>query len=264
MDPLLLSLLWLRLVRPAFQALWLLSDQVYNLTLPDHDEQVLLDEWCRSEHLALPFTDLPESDGSLLALSEEELSELSDHIISGHVTKSNLRKSCLEAEGPRRIHRSIRDVDKATHVLHIDIAGPLTLSEDGFTYFLVGALRLPGLPLLIDVKLLTTRTSAQVCDELEKMVAFFEALQTEGLVIGETSRIKRLHSDKASEFTAPFFGKSLSNHKTIDHTFTSDHDPQADGTAERSVGLLKSLAARSLASACLGHEYWSYAVKYAS
>ena len=135
-----------------FQALWPLSGQVYNLTLPDHDEQALLDEWCRSEHVALPFIDLPASDGSLLVLNEEELKELSDHIISGHVTKSNLCKSCSEAEGPSRIHRSIRDVDKATHVLRIDIAGPLTLSEDGFTYFLVGALRLPGLPLLVDAK----------------------------------------------------------------------------------------------------------------
>ena len=75
-------------------------------------------------------------------------------------------------------------MDKATHVLHIDIAGPLTLSEDGFTCFLVGALRLPGLPLLIDVKLLTTRTSSEVWDELEKMVAFFAALQTRGLPLG--------------------------------------------------------------------------------
>ena len=234
------------------------------MTLPDRDEQVLLDEWCRSDHVALPSSNLPSSDGSLLALNEEELKELSDHNLSGHVTKSNLCKSCLEAEGPRRIHRSIRDVDKATHVLHIDIAGPLTLSDDGYSYFLVGALRLPGLPLLIDVKLLTTRTSAEVCDELEKMVAFFEALQTEGLMIGETCRIKRLHSDKAGEFTALFFSKFLSNHKTIDHTFTSGYDPQANGTAERSVGLLKALAARSLASAGLGHEYWSYAVRYAS
>ena len=46
------------------QALWPLSGQVYKLTLPDHDEQVLLDEWCRSEHVALPFTDLSASDGS--------------------------------------------------------------------------------------------------------------------------------------------------------------------------------------------------------
>ena len=83
-------------------------------------------------------------------------------------------------------------------------------------------------------------------------------------MIGETSRIKRLHSDKAGEFTAPFFAKFLSNHKTIDHTFTSGYDPQASGTAERSVGLLKALAARSLASAGLSHEYWSYVVKCAS
>ena len=51
--------------------------------------QVFLDEWCRSEHVALPFIDLLASDGSLLALNEEELKELSDHIISCHVTKSN-------------------------------------------------------------------------------------------------------------------------------------------------------------------------------
>ena len=71
------------------------------MTLPDPAEQVLLDEWCRSEHVALPFTDLPASDGSLLARNGEELRELSDHILSGHVTKSNLCRSCLEAEGPR-------------------------------------------------------------------------------------------------------------------------------------------------------------------
>ena len=112
-------------------------------------------------------------------------------------------------------------MNKATHVLHIDIAGPLTLSDDGFTYFLVGALRLPGFPLLIDVKLLSTRTSTEERDELEKMVAFFKALQSEGLPIGESPRTRRLHSDKAGEFTAPFFARFLTNHNTIDHTFTS-------------------------------------------
>ena len=55
------------------QALWPLSGQVYNFTLPGPEEQALLDEWCRSEHVALPSTDLPASDGSMLALNEEEL-----------------------------------------------------------------------------------------------------------------------------------------------------------------------------------------------
>ena len=107
------------------------------------------------------------------------------------MNKTNLCRGCLEAEGPRKIHRTIRDIDKATHTLHIDVAGPLAVSDDGFAYFLVGALRMPGLPLLIDVRTLTSRTSTEVCDELEKMVSFLEALQTEGFGIGETSRIKR-------------------------------------------------------------------------
>ena len=79
-----------------------------------------------------------------MPLTEPEIVELTDHVNSGHVTKSNLCRGCLQSEGPRRVHRSIRDIDKATHVLHIDIAGSLPLSDDGFTYFLVGALRLPG------------------------------------------------------------------------------------------------------------------------
>ena len=118
-------------------------------------------------------------------------------------------------------------MDKATHTLHIDIAGPLPDSDDNYSYFLVGALRLPGLPLFIDVRLLATRTSVKVCDKLEKMVAYLESLQTEGLPIGETCRIKRLHSDRAGEFTAPFFARFLQNQKTIYHTFTTGYDPQA-------------------------------------
>ena len=121
-----------------------------------------------------------------------------------------------------------------------------------------------GLPLLIDVRTLTSRTSTEVCDELEKTVAYLEALQTEGLPIGETSHIKRLHSDRAGEFTAPFFARFLGNHKSRHHSLTSDYDPQSNGTAERSVGLIKSLASRALAIAEPDSSYWSYAVRYAS
>ena len=149
-----------------------------SLTAPEPDEQLQIDSWCQSDLVALPGAALPASDGSMMPLTKNEIIELTDHVNSGHVTKSNLCSGCLQSEGPRRVHRSIRDVDKATHVFHIDIAGPLRLSDDGFTYFLVGALRLPGLPLLIDIKLLSTRTSTEVCDELVEMVAFCEALQS--------------------------------------------------------------------------------------
>ena len=50
--------------------------------------------------------------------------ELKAHVESRHTTKSNLFKGCLEAAGPRKVHRAVREVDKTKHVLHIDIAGP--------------------------------------------------------------------------------------------------------------------------------------------
>ena len=51
----------------------------------------------------------------------------------------------------------MREVDRATHTLHIDIAGPFAVSDDGFTYFLVGALRMPDFTLVINVRNLTSR-----------------------------------------------------------------------------------------------------------
>ena len=159
-----------------------------------------LQEWCLLPEVALPFAHLDASDGSISPLDK---------------TKSHSCKGCLTAEGPRRIHRRIRDVDKATHVLHIDIAGPLTKPDDGYVYFLVGALRLPGFPLLIDVRLLQTRISAEVCHQLDVMVNYFESLCFEGFPITDAPRIRRLHSDRAREFTAAFFEKFLAHRRGL-------------------------------------------------
>ena len=194
-----------------------------------------------SENVSLPFNPLEASDGTINPLTEKEEKELREHINSGHLTKRHLCKGCLLSEGPQRIHRRVRGVDRATHVLHIGIAGPFNASYDGFHYFLVGALRLPDIPLLNDVRMLRTSTSVEVCAALEKITAYFECLSFEGFKITDSTRIKRLHSDKAGEFTAPYFERSLSNHRSIYHTFTSGYDPQANGTAERSVGLVKTL-----------------------
>ena len=169
-----------------------------------------------------------------------------DHINSGHLNKRRLCKGCLLSEGPRRAHCRVRDVDWATRVLQIDIAGPLNASYEGFHDFPVGALRLPDLPLLIDARLLKARTSVEVCAALEKMTACFESLSLEGFEIKDSMRIKRLHSDRVGEFTAPFFMRLLSNHCSIYHTLNSGYDLQTNGTAERAVGLIKTLASRCL------------------
>ena len=181
-----------------------LPAEAMTLNLPQPDDERTLQEWCSSELVSLSSTALPASDGTILPLNQinqREREELSDHLRSGHSSKSNLCRGCLQAEGPRKIHRTIREIDRATHALYIDIAGPFTTSDDGFAYFLVGALRLPGL--LIDVRLLTSRGSVEVCDALERMIAFFESLQSEGFTITDSSRVKCLHSDRAGEFTAP-------------------------------------------------------------
>ena len=213
------------------------ADQQQKCTNSPPEEEAVLQEWCSQEHVSLPTDTLNVSDGSIKPLSPREEKELRDHINSGHVKKSNLRKGCLLSEGPRKPHKRVRDVDRATHVLHIDIAGPHIESREGHHYFLVGALRLPDRPLLIDARLLETRTSVEVCAALERMTSFFESLSFEGSEITGSPRIKRLHSDTAREFTALYFQKLLSNHRSIYHTLTTGYDPQANGTAERSVGL---------------------------
>ena len=125
--------------------LFAFNAQAMTLTIPSAEEQLELKKWCKDELVSLPWSDLPASDGSIAPLSQPELQKLAEHIDSGHVQqKNNLCRGCLKIEGPRRIHRTIRDIDKATHTLHIDIAGPLIVSDDGFAYFLVGALRMPA------------------------------------------------------------------------------------------------------------------------
>ena len=224
-----------------------LPSEALTFKLPQPDDERTLQEWCSSELVSLPSTASP-SYGTVWE-------ELSDHLRSGHSSKSNLCRGRLQAdEGPRKF-MTVRDIDRATRTLHINIAGPFTTSNDGFTYFPIGALRLPGFPLLIDVRLVTSCGSVEVCDALERTVAFFESLQSEGFTVTDPPRVKRLHSDRAGEFNASYFERFLTNHKSIYPASTSCYDPQSNGTAERAITLVKSLAARALATAQLDCSY---------
>ena len=50
--------------------------------------------------MALPSAPLPTSDVSMMPLNQDELKELNDHVNSGHLTKSNLCRGCLQSEVP--------------------------------------------------------------------------------------------------------------------------------------------------------------------
>ena len=156
------------------------ADQQQKFTNSPPEEEAILQKWCSQEHVSLPTDTLNVSDGSIKPLSGRK--EPRDQITSGHVKKSNLCKGCLLSEGGSpKFHRRVRDVDRATHVLHIDIAGPYIESHEGHHYFLVGALRLPDRPLLIDARLLKTRKLVEVCAALERMTSFFGSLSFDGL-----------------------------------------------------------------------------------
>ena len=83
--------------------------EAYSFTEPQQEEMDEIHGWCTSDLVALPSAPLPSSDGMISPLDPHELEELSDHLRSGHATKSNLCRGCLQSEGPRKIHRSIRD-----------------------------------------------------------------------------------------------------------------------------------------------------------
>ena len=61
-----------------------------------------------------------------------------------------------------------------------------------------------------------------------------------------------------------FIEKFLAHRRGIYHTLTTGYDPQANGTAERAVGLIKALASRCLVTSGMDSEFWSYAVRYAA
>ena len=71
--------------------------QAMTLSMPTDEELKEIEDWCKDETVSLPFSDLPCSDGSILPLTPVELDELAEHVHSGHATKSNLCRGCLEA-----------------------------------------------------------------------------------------------------------------------------------------------------------------------
>ena len=58
------------------QSPWALPVETVTLTLPNDDDLMDLDSWCKSELEALPSASLPTSDGSLMPLNQDELKEL--------------------------------------------------------------------------------------------------------------------------------------------------------------------------------------------
>ena len=101
--------------------------------------------------------------------------------------------------------------------------------------------------------------SRQTSVVLPCLQSCFEDLRA--LTGGSRPPILRLHSDKASEFLSPAIRTYLSQ-QGVRQTVNSGYDPQANGLAERWIGIIKVRATALLADVRLPPDYWSYACRW--
>ena len=101
--------------------------------------------------------------------------------------------------------------------------------------------------------------SRQTSVVLPCLQSCFEDLRA--LTGGSRPPILRLHSDRASEFLSPAIREYLSQ-QGVRQTVNSGYDPQANGLAERWIGIVKVRATALLADVRLPPDYWSYACRW--
>eukprot|EP00971_Amphidinium_carterae_P299263 5945680-Amphidinium_carterae.1 len=106
------------------------------------------------------------SHREITPLTPEELTELKEHIREGHLPKSHNCRACILGSGPIKYNRTLHSDDRMSHCLHVDLAGPFDQSVDCYKYFMVGILRLPDFPLLIQIELLETRGAPEMLRQL--------------------------------------------------------------------------------------------------
>ena len=75
--------------------------------------------------------------------------------------------------------------------------------------------------------------------------------------------IKRVHSDRAREFTSKEVKKWIQE-RDLNHTFTEGDSGEANGRAEREIGILKALTRAQLTASGESKEMWPLALRHAS
>ncbi len=209
----------------------------------------------------------PRSDQDLI---EEKHFEMKQHIEQNHYPKRKDCQVCQEADGPVHIHKKVKQEEKGLYVLHADLTGPhkIATNSEGndVSYGLIAVLRLQSADmtstmLLPWVRTMATKNQAETFDNAKQIIAEIEGASLGG--ISYEKRVKRFHTDMGSEWLNNVFEKGMKE-MNIPHTHTQGYSPQSNGTAERFVGLLKTIARRMLVGAELSDEYWPWALEHAA
>ena len=184
---------------------------------------------------------------------------ITSQILEKHCEKSHSPKDpscpvCQQATGTSHIHHYCPELEKATRILHVDLSGP---HEPGwpydYRYILIAVARVQktdgsNYSLLPFVRCLPNKTSLECLGALSSVLNQIEALTLPLAMPGQ--RITRVHTDRGTEF----FGETLQAdlfRRHVHHTFTVGYDPKANGTAERFVGVVKSMGRKLLFGAKL-------------
>ena len=134
-------------------------------------------------------------------------------------------------------------------MLSIDLAGPYTAAYDGSKYALVAVFRVDENLQLHFMRPMKRRLWTEMFESLQSILAQVSA------ICGERPQVVRVHSDKAREFLAQKVVEGI-NSMGIFKTTTTGYDPQANGLAERTVGLLKERARGFLIRGNVAKKFW--------
>ncbi|CAE7336713.1 unnamed protein product, partial [Symbiodinium sp. CCMP2592] len=161
----------------------------------------------------------------------------------GHALKD------YEARGLRRPHRKVTADQVSRGVLSIDLAGPYAAAYDGTKYALIAVFRIDESMQLHFVRPMKRRLWSELFSALQSVLAQVSAL------CGDRPQVVRIHSDKAREFLAQRVVEGI-NALGVFQTTTTGYDPQANGLAERTVGLLKERARGFLIRGGINKKFW--------
>ena len=161
----------------------------------------------------------------------------------GHTLKD------YEVRGLCRPHRRVTGDQISKGVLSIDLAGPYAAAYDGTKYALVAVFRIDESTQLHFMRPMKRRLWGEMFTALQSILAQVSALW------GERPQVVRVHSDKAREFLARHVVDGL-NALGVYKTTTAGFDPQANGLAERVVGLMKERARSFLIRGKVAKKFW--------
>eukprot|EP00971_Amphidinium_carterae_P269110 5338863-Amphidinium_carterae.1 len=194
--------------------------------------------------------------------------EWEQHCRDGHLPKRADCPICQVGSGPPVRHYTQETLMEKFGTLHVDLTGPLDLSEDKNLYILtaVHMVEAPSgesvlVPWAIPIK---DKTGKIVAGELARIVDYVPTMSA--LKGYRGLQIARLHSDNGGEFINEDVAKVMQARQIV-MTQAPPYMPCSNGLVERYNGIIKDLMRRQLDNSptqAYQSLFWSWSARYAA